>query len=161
MCVFRASATAIWGFQARGLIGAAATGLHHSHSSARSEPYLVTYTRAHSNFGSLTHWARPGIEPASSWMLVRFISAEPQRELLVDLSIWSHIILLANSYIFGLFKDIFLCNLASLDLREHLWQSYAIHLYFFLSHFHQLGSWVFFFFFFFFKLTLGFVCLFV
>ena len=29
----------------------------------------------------LTHWARPGIEPTSSWMLVTFVSAEPQREL--------------------------------------------------------------------------------
>ena len=31
---------------------------------------------------SLTHWARPGIEPTSSWLLVRFVSAEPQQELL-------------------------------------------------------------------------------
>ena len=29
----------------------------------------------------LTHWARPGIEPASSWILVGFVSAVPQREL--------------------------------------------------------------------------------
>ena len=29
----------------------------------------------------LTHWERPGIEPASSWILVRFTSTEPQREL--------------------------------------------------------------------------------
>ena len=41
----------------------------------------VTYTTAHSNARSLTHWARPEMEPASSWMLVKFISAEPQREL--------------------------------------------------------------------------------
>jgi len=39
----------------------------------------VTYTRAHGNTahgnaGSLTHWARPGIGPATSWFLVRFIS---------------------------------------------------------------------------------------
>ena len=27
----------------------------------------VTYTTAHGNPESLTHWARPGIEPASSW----------------------------------------------------------------------------------------------
>ena len=39
------------------------------------------YTTAQSNTGSLTHWARPGIKPASSWMLVRFISAAPQWEL--------------------------------------------------------------------------------
>ena len=37
----------------------------------------VTYTIAHSNAGSLTHWARPGIKPESLWMLVRFISTEP------------------------------------------------------------------------------------
>ena len=43
----------------------------------------MTYTTAHSNAGSLTHCMRPGIKPASSWMLVRFITTEPQRELLV------------------------------------------------------------------------------
>ena len=42
----------------------------------------AAYTTAYGNARSLTHWARPGIEPASSWILVRFISAEPQRELL-------------------------------------------------------------------------------
>ena len=31
------------------------------------------YTTAHGNAGSLTHWARPGIKPASSWILVRFV----------------------------------------------------------------------------------------
>ena len=41
----------------------------------------VTYTPAHGNARSLTHWVRPGTEPASSSMLVRFISTEPQREL--------------------------------------------------------------------------------
>ena len=42
----------------RDWIRAAAAGLRHSHSNARS----------------LTHWARPGIEPASSWMLAVFIT---------------------------------------------------------------------------------------
>ena len=37
----------------------------------------ATYTTAHSNPKS-----RPGIEPATSWILVRFVSAEPQGELL-------------------------------------------------------------------------------
>ena len=32
------------------------------------------------NTWSLTHWVRRGIEPASSWILVRFITAEPQWE---------------------------------------------------------------------------------
>ena len=36
----------------------------------------VTCTTAHGNARSLTHWARPGIEPTSSWILVGFISTE-------------------------------------------------------------------------------------
>ena len=42
----------------------------------------MTYTTAHNNMGSLTHCARPGIKPASSWLLVGFITAEPQEEFL-------------------------------------------------------------------------------
>ena len=43
---------------------------------------ITTYTTAaRGNAGSLTHWARPGIEPASSWILVGFISTLPQGEL--------------------------------------------------------------------------------
>ena len=35
----------------------------------------------HHNVVSLTHWVRQGIEPASSWILVRFISTAVQQEL--------------------------------------------------------------------------------
>ena len=42
----------------------------------------MSVTMAWSNPGSLTHWARPGIKLMSSWMLIRFITAEPQQELL-------------------------------------------------------------------------------
>ena len=41
----------------------------------------ATYTTARGNVRSLTHWAGPGIEPATSWLLVGFVSAEPQWEL--------------------------------------------------------------------------------
>ena len=34
----------------------------------------VTYTTAHSNTRCLTHSSRPGIERATSWFLVRFVS---------------------------------------------------------------------------------------
>ena len=34
----------------------------------------ANYTTAHGNVRSLTHWARPGIEPASSWMLVGLVN---------------------------------------------------------------------------------------
>ena len=36
-------------------VGAAAAGLHHSHSKAGSEPSSVTHTEACSSSGSLTH----------------------------------------------------------------------------------------------------------
>ena len=75
---FRAIPTAYGSSQARSRIRAVAAGLHHSHSNARSELCL-----RHSNAGSLTHWVRPGFKPASSWILVRFVSAEPWRELLI------------------------------------------------------------------------------
>ena len=64
-CLFKATPAAYGSSQARGRIRAIAASLHHSHSNARS----------------LTHGARPGIEPSSSWILVDFISAEPQWEL--------------------------------------------------------------------------------
>ena len=34
----------------------------------------ATYTTAHGNARSLTRYMRPGIEPGSSWILVRFVS---------------------------------------------------------------------------------------
>ena len=34
----------------------------------------ATYTTGHDNAGSLTHWARPGIKPMSSRILVRFLN---------------------------------------------------------------------------------------
>ena len=34
----------------------------------------VTYTTAHSNTGSLTHHLRPGMEPTSARILVRFLT---------------------------------------------------------------------------------------
>ena len=40
---------------------------------------ICTYTTALGNTGSLTHWMGPGIEPVSSWILVGFVSAEPQQ----------------------------------------------------------------------------------
>ena len=63
----RATPSAYGGSQARDVIRAVAAGLCHSHR----------------NEGSLTHWVRPGIKPVSSWMLVRFVSGEPQWEALL------------------------------------------------------------------------------
>ena len=64
-CLLRAAPAAYEGSQARGWIWATAASLHHSHNNARS----------------LTPWARPGIQPETSWFLVGFVSAAPWREL--------------------------------------------------------------------------------
>ena len=53
------------GSQARGLIGAVAAPIWTA---------SATYTTAQGNSGSLTHWARPGIELATSWFLVGFVN---------------------------------------------------------------------------------------
>ena len=62
---FQGRTCCVWRFPGWGRIGAVAASLRHSHSNAKS----------------LTHWSRPGIEPATSWFLVGFFSAEPWWEL--------------------------------------------------------------------------------
>ena len=79
---FRGIPVAYGSSQGRGWMGATAAGLHHSHSNMGSKPH-VTYTTTQGTTSSLTHWERPGIEPTSSWILVGFITAEPQWELLL------------------------------------------------------------------------------
>ena len=53
--LFRAAPAAYGGSQTRGLIGATAAGLHHSHSHGGIWAASVTYTTVHGNAGSLTH----------------------------------------------------------------------------------------------------------
>ena len=55
------------GSQARGLIRAIAASLCQIWATS------ATNTTTQGNTGSLTHWARPGIKPAASWFLVRFV----------------------------------------------------------------------------------------
>ena len=84
---FRATPMAYGHSQARVQIGAIASGLCYSHSHTGSEPHLPP-TPQLMQCRILNHWVRPGIKPASSWMLVRFVSAEPRWELL-HLALWS------------------------------------------------------------------------
>ena len=42
--------------------------------------HVCDLTIAHGNNGSLTHRARPGIEPSTSWLVVGFVFAAPQWE---------------------------------------------------------------------------------
>ena len=58
---------------------AAAISLHHSHSQIQATS--ATHTAARGNAGALTLWVRPGIQTASWWILVGFVSTELQWEL--------------------------------------------------------------------------------
>ena len=96
-CIFRAVPAACGGSQARGRTGATAAGLHHSHSNAGSEPCLSPTphsSQQRRTLNPLTHPARPSVEPSSSWILVRFVTAEPQWELLVHFLIGLFVFLL-------------------------------------------------------------------
>ena len=80
--LFRPVPKAYGSSQARGWIGAIATGL--ITASAKQDPSRVCnlrYAIAHANTRLITHWVRPGIEPTSSWMPVGFLTAKPQQKL--------------------------------------------------------------------------------
>ena len=108
--LLRAAPRAYRASQARGQIRAVASSLHYSHRNTGSKLPLRPTPTAHSNARSLTHWMRPGIEPTSSWILVRFINhwtmmGTPTFRLLISTScpillpspladVWSHLFLL-------------------------------------------------------------------
>ena len=80
-CLFRAAPVAYGSSQGRVQIWTIAAGLCHSHGKVESELHLRPTPQLMATPGSLTHWARPGIKPTSSWTLVRFVTTEPQCEL--------------------------------------------------------------------------------
>ena len=72
----------------------------------------ATYTTAQGNGRSLIHWRRPGIQPATSWFLGRFICAVLWWELLN-----CHVIL-SDVIVFFSFHT-FLYNVLSLCFESH------------------------------------------
>ena len=74
--LFRAIPIAYGSSQARGQIGATLQPQQHG-----IQAMSVTYAAACGNVGSLTHWARPRIKPASSRILVRFLAHWATTEL--------------------------------------------------------------------------------
>ena len=74
LSLFRATPSAYRGSQAKGRTGPVATIYA---TATQPEPHQIwatstTCTTAHGNARSLTHWARPRIEPANSQIPVRF-----------------------------------------------------------------------------------------
>ena len=83
--LFRAAPKAYGGSQARGLNWSYSCQPTSQPQQRRIWAVFETHTTAHGNARSLTHWVSPGIKPATSWFLVRFISSVPWWELLSSL----------------------------------------------------------------------------
>ena len=70
----------IWRFPGQGSNGSSSCQPEPQPQQHWIQAVSETYTTAHSNAASLTHQARPGIEPAISWFLVGFVSTAPRWE---------------------------------------------------------------------------------
>ena len=81
--LFRATSIAYGGSQARGLNRSCSCRPTPQAQQCGTRAKSATYTTAHGNTRSLTHWTRPGIQPTTSWLLVGFISNAPWWELQV------------------------------------------------------------------------------
>ena len=86
--LFRAVPAAYGRSQARGWIRAELQLLAYFTATAMQD-LSRDYTTAHGNMGSLTHWARPGIEPAFSWMLVVLLVLSCNKAFLI----WNFLIM--------------------------------------------------------------------
>ena len=64
----------LWKFPGQGLNRSCSCRPTPQPQQCRIRASSATYTTAHSNSGSLIHWARPGIKLATSWFLVRFLN---------------------------------------------------------------------------------------
>ena len=72
VCLFRATPVACGISQPKGQIGAVAARQPLLQQRRIPAPSM-TYAAPDGNPGSLTHWAKPGIKPMSSWILLRFL----------------------------------------------------------------------------------------
>ena len=75
--LFRATTGSIWRFQGQGSNWSYSCRPTPQPQKHKFRAASATHTTAHSNARSLTHWAIPGIKPATSWFLVGIISAVP------------------------------------------------------------------------------------
>ena len=72
-CLFRQN-LGIWRFPGYGSNRSYSCQLTPQPQQCRIQAVSVTYPTAHSNTRYLIHWSRSGIEPATSWILVRFVN---------------------------------------------------------------------------------------
>ena len=78
LLLFGTTSTSYGSSQVRGWNGTTASGIHHSHNTAGIWTSSMKYTTAHDKSRYMMHWARLGIKPTSSWILVALIFSAPQ-----------------------------------------------------------------------------------
>ena len=88
-CLFRVTPIAYGGSQARGSNQSCCYRPTPQPQQRQIWAASVTYTTAHGNARSSTHWVRPGMEPATSRFLFRFVSTAPRWELWGHCHSWS------------------------------------------------------------------------
>ena len=73
-CLFCGRSCGIWRFPGQGSNGTCRCRPTPEPEQHGIQAESATYTTAHGNIRSLTHRARRGIEPATSWFLVRLVN---------------------------------------------------------------------------------------
>ena len=101
-CLLRAAPVAYGSSQARGWTLSCSCQPTPQPQQLKIQAASVTYTTAHGNARSLTCWARSGMEPTSSWILVRFNTAKPQWERL-PYEFYRHVKLSTHIYLLGIY----------------------------------------------------------
>ena len=96
---------------------ATAASLHHSHNNLGSKLHSRPTSPLTATPDPLTHWSRPGIEPVSSWILVGFVTSEPQQELPVSFS--------SFAYLTNLFHSVPLTMMAVIATSTAEWFSHS------------------------------------
>ena len=73
-CLFWGHTHGIWGFPGQGSNWSYSRRPTPRPQQRRIQAASSTYPTGHSSARSLTHWARSGIKPATTWFLVRFVN---------------------------------------------------------------------------------------
>ena len=73
-CLFKGRTRGMWRFPGWGSNQSCSHQPMPQPQQCQIQAISATYTTAHGNVGSSTHWVRPGIKPTTPWFLVGFIN---------------------------------------------------------------------------------------
>ena len=118
--LFRAAPTAYGSYQARGSNWGCSFPAYTTATETMDLSRVCNLHHSSWQPKYLTDWAKPGIKPASSWILVRFITTKPWQDLP-----WFYFYYMLCHFILGLFALLVALSCTSdamtLQLREAPW----------------------------------------